>query len=86
MNYLYDYHVHTTYSTDGNSTMLQVCRSAVNSGLKEIAITDHFEPTIENENYPQFKSCNYELEIGSLREKFKGRLKIKMGVELISES
>ena len=82
MNYLYDYHVHTTYSTDGNSTMFEVCRSAVKSGLKEIAITDHFEPTIGNENYPEFKACDYKLEIEALREVFKGKLKIKMGVEL----
>ncbi|KZL90352.1 PHP domain-containing protein [Clostridium magnum] len=44
MNYLYDYHIHTTYSIDGKNTILEVCKSAVEKGLKEIAITDHFEP------------------------------------------
>ncbi len=82
MEYLFDYHVHTTYSTDGHSTMLEVCKSAVKNGLREIAITDHFEPTKGNESYPQFKANEYRLEIEELRERFKGKLKIKMGVEL----
>ncbi|WML33034.1 histidinol-phosphatase HisJ family protein [Clostridium sp. OS1-26] len=82
MNYLYDYHIHTTYSTDGNNTIFEVCKSAVEKGLKEIAITDHFEPTRGNENYSEYKPYDYILEIEKAREIFKGKLKIKIGIEL----
>lgn len=82
MNYLYDYHVHTNYSTDGHSSMMEVCTSAVKNGLKEIAITDHFEPTLGNESYPEFKPEDYKNEIEDLRSRFKGKLIVKMGVEL----
>lgn len=82
MNYLYDYHIHTTYSTDGKNTIFQVCESAVKKGLKEIAITDHFEPTNGNENYREYKPDDYRLEIEKAKEIFKGKLKVKMGIEL----
>jgi histidinol phosphate phosphatase HisJ family len=82
MNYLYDYHIHTTHSIDGKNTILEVCKSAVEKGLKEIAITDHFEPKNGDENYAVYKPYDYRLEIEKARVIFQGKLKIKMGVEL----
>lgn len=82
MNYLYDYHIHTTHSIDAKSTILEVCKSAVEKGLREIAITDHFESTQGNENYSAFKPYEYRLEIEKAREIFHGKLKIKIGIEL----
>lgn len=82
MNYLYDYHIHTTHSIDGKNTILEVCKSAVERGLKEIAITDHFEPKRGDENYEVYNPYNYRLEIEKARMIFHGKLKIKIGVEL----
>ncbi|GIM27998.1 histidinol phosphate phosphatase [Clostridium polyendosporum] len=82
MNYLYDYHIHTTYSVDGKNTLLEVCKSAVEKGLKEIAITDHFEPTSKDEKYEIYKPNNLLLEVAEANEIFRGKLKVKVGVEL----
>jgi histidinol-phosphatase (PHP family) len=38
-----DYHVHSTFSPDGEMTMEEACRQAVSLELKEIAVTDHME-------------------------------------------
>ncbi|WP_324824473.1 histidinol-phosphatase HisJ family protein [Sinanaerobacter sp. ZZT-01] len=80
--YYYDYHVHTTNSTDGKDTLMDVCQSAISKGVKEIAITDHFEPTQVNQEYVFYQPELFFKEIEEARQIFKGLLVIKYGVEL----
>jgi histidinol-phosphatase (PHP family) len=82
MNYLYDYHIHTNYSIDAKDSIFEVCESAIRKGLKEIAITDHFEPTIMDQRCQDYRPNDSWVEIIKANEIFKGKLKIKMGVEL----
>lgn len=80
--YLYDYHMHSLNSSDGRSTISEICVSAIMSGLNEIAITDHFEPSLGNENYPYYKPENYFLDILKASFIFGKEIKIKYAVEL----
>lgn len=80
--YLYDYHTHSTKSTDGHNSVVEMCKSALEMGLKEIAITDHFEPTRKNENYSFYDPKDNLLEILETRNFFEKHLKIKFGIEL----
>lgn len=80
--YLYDYHIHTNYSSDGCNTVKEICESAVKSDLKEIAVTDHFEPTSLNQDYPQYKPEIILKDIMEARNIYGGKIKIKFGVEL----
>ncbi|OGO78387.1 MAG: histidinol phosphate phosphatase [Clostridiales bacterium GWB2_37_7] len=82
MSYLVDYHMHSTYSTDGNNTINEMCQSAIINGLKEIAITDHFEPTDGDEMYLPYDQRGYWAEITKAKQQYKGKLKIKLGIEL----
>ncbi len=80
--YYYDYHVHTTNSTDGRSSLMQVCRTAISKGVKEVAITDHFEPTQGNQEYTFYQPELFFRQIEEVRHIFKGMLLIKYGIEL----
>ncbi|MDV3429282.1 MAG: histidinol-phosphatase HisJ family protein [Bacillota bacterium] len=80
--YFYDYHVHSNYSSDGSNTIKEVCESAVKSGLNEIAVTDHFEPTSMNQGYEQYTPKTILKDILEARKIYSGRIKIKHGVEL----
>ncbi|WMJ89139.1 histidinol-phosphatase HisJ family protein [Anaerocolumna sp. MB42-C2] len=81
-----DYHMHTTNSLDGKNTAEEMCLSAIEKGLVEIAITDHFEI------YPfliEGRKCSYNnqpvetlAEIRSLQKKYSHKLTIRRGVEL----
>jgi histidinol-phosphatase (PHP family) len=82
MNYLVDYHMHSIFSTDAASTINEMCQSAIKSGIKEIAITDHFEPTTEDIMYLAYDQKGYWAEITKAKQQFRGKLKIKLGVEL----
>lgn len=82
MNYLYDYHIHSNYSIDAKDSIFDICESAIRKGLKEIAITDHFEPTMMDQGCENYSPNDSWVDIIKANEIFKGKLKIKMGVEL----
>lgn len=82
MRYLYDYHMHSTNSIDGRNSVMELCESAVDKGLSEIAITDHFEPMSGNENCRQYSPERYFIEVEKARERFDGKIRVKTGVEL----
>jgi histidinol-phosphatase (PHP family) len=82
MDYLFDYHIHSSHSTDGNDTVFEICKAAIKRGLREIVVTDHFEPTINNRSYPIYKPYDYWLDVALANEYYKKELKVKIGVEL----
>ena len=49
-----DYHIHTTYSPDGQMSMETVCERAIEAGLKEIAFTDHIDMDWPDPTIPPF--------------------------------
>ncbi|MDF2890952.1 MAG: histidinol phosphate phosphatase HisJ family [Clostridia bacterium] len=82
MSYLMDYHIHSIHSTDAISSISEICQSAVNKGINEIIITDHYEPSNGDELYTIYDQKSYWAEITKAKQLFKGKLKLKMGVEL----
>jgi histidinol-phosphatase (PHP family) len=82
---LFDYHVHTTYSSDGRMTMETLCKQAIKLGLKEIAITDHIDMDWPVPGYTSFDIetlKQYLSDIEKMKKKFKGQLIIKKGIEI----
>ena len=77
-----DYHMHSTFSIDGQDTIEAMCWRALSLGLKEIAITEHAEwhplwhgSVLETDAYFE--------ELNRLRVEFAPRgLILKSGVEL----
>lgn len=82
MNHMFDYHIHSTYSLDGKSSLEELCRSAYLRGFGEIAVTDHFEPVEGDESCRFYNPDGYFQELERVRQKYRGRLNIKAGVEL----
>ena len=39
----YDYHMHSSFSTDGKSTMEEMVKKSIELGLEEICFTDHVD-------------------------------------------
>lgn len=74
--------MHSNNSTDGKDSIMKMSQTAVNKGLNEIAISDHFEPTLGNEAYPWYNAEKIFSEIREANELLHNKIKIKAAVEL----
>jgi len=70
---LFDYHIHSRY-TDGQNTIEEIIKKAIEMGLSEIAITDHV-----------WKSSkwikDYVKDIEKIRSRFKDKITAYIGLE-----
>lgn len=85
-----DYHMHSTISPDGFSTAEEMCQAAIDRGLQEIAMTEHFEIytpgftpdggfyTVFDEETLRQSQKAYE----QCKRKFDGQLVIRHGLEV----
>ncbi|MBZ4665092.1 histidinol-phosphatase HisJ family protein [Mahella sp.] len=80
---MYDYHIHSNFSTDSNMTMDQACRQSIALGLKEIAFTDHLD--IDYPNFDDQFMIDFSLyteQYNAVRVKYAPRLKVIKGIEI----
>jgi histidinol-phosphatase (PHP family) len=80
--YSMDFHHHTNHSFDSTAVMEEVCLHAIANGLDEICFTEHFSVNPLAPTYGHMNFTNYQSDIQACQEKFSGKLKIKMGIEL----
>lgn len=80
--YLTDYHLHSKYSFDGKEELDSICDMAVSRGIKEIAVTDHMD-LYAGKPYGHILDCDklYK-ELEEVRERYAGRLIVRLGAEL----
>lgn len=77
-----DCHMHSTYS-DGSKSIDALAASAVEKGLKTIAITDHMPlPFATRYAMARENLQAYRHDIARAREKYRGRLTILAGLEM----
>ncbi len=83
---LYDYHMHTIFSSDAVMDPEEGVLKAIDMGLKEIVITDHAEFNVwrpgDKIEDDVFELNEYLTKIGYLKEKYKDKLTIKIGLEV----
>lgn len=80
---MYDYHAHCSFSPDSKSTMMDMVLAAADKGLKEIAITDHYDPDYRDPTWPtnlDFK--NYHKEMEYIQAVLNDRIRLIKGVEI----
>lgn len=77
-----DYHMHSTFSIDGQDTIEALCWRALALGMTEIAVTEHAEWHSRWHGHP-LDAEGYFSEINRLRDEFAPRgLKLYSGVEM----
>ena len=79
---LYNYHTHTTYC-DGANTAEEMVQKAIELGLSELGFSGHSYTDFEKDDYCMTPESTevYKAEITALKEKYKGRIKILLGIE-----
>ncbi len=86
MKYLQNLHQHSTYC-DGKDSPREVVETAIERGFDSIGFSSH-SPTRFSENYPMRieRTKNYVDEINALKEEYKDKIAIHLGIELDKES
>ncbi len=76
---MYNYHIHSTFS-DGKNTPEEIVLTAIDEGLVSIGFSDHGFTNYDL-RYCMNNQTDYIKEINSLKEKYKGKIQIYLGVE-----
>jgi histidinol-phosphatase (PHP family) len=80
---MYDYHTHSSFSSDSDEAPEAMVQRAVALGIKEYAVTDHYDPEYCNKEYnTDLDSEAYFSEMGRLAEKYRSEIKVIKGIEL----
>jgi histidinol-phosphatase (PHP family) len=80
---MYDYHTHSAFSEDCSTPMNEMLESACKLGIREIAVTDHFDPDYADVNFPfELDFAGYHKSLQQIQEKYGNRIKIVKGIEI----
>jgi len=77
-----DYHLHSQFSKDSSALLEDYCRLALEFGIPEIAVTEHFTLYSFDKNFAGFDYANFIQEVERCRLRFKGQVAVKAGVEI----
>lgn len=80
--YYVDYHIHSHFSSDAESTMAEHCQRAISLGLAEIGFNEHADFDPEDEGTGFLNWDDYSAAINQSREHFRGRLTVRKGLEM----
>lgn len=78
----YDYHVHSLFSPDCDTPLEDILERAIELGLKEVAIVDHYNP-----NYPVLQFLNEPLSdadfetMCAVADRYADRVRLVKGIE-----
>jgi histidinol-phosphatase (PHP family) len=82
INFIIDYHVHSTFSHDGKASIEDICSFAVKKRVDEVCFTEHISATPASPCCHALNMEEYSKEIFRCTNLFEGKLVIKKGIEL----
>lgn len=75
-----DFHIHTCFSGDSEANVDNVIQSAINKGMKYMAITDHNDFEFENGTF-ELETENYFEYMSKKKIEYKADINISVGIE-----
>src|SRR3990172_240981 len=79
----HDYHLHTNFSCDGTAPMADMCQSAVDRGIPEIGVTEHYDLHPGEQCRDWFRLDEWAAEIERCRARFAAKgLAVRAGIEI----
>jgi histidinol-phosphatase (PHP family) len=77
-----DYHMHSNFSEDGDSTPESMCWRAIELGISEIGFTEHWDVGPYEINPRFFQPEPWYAELEQLRTRYGEKLTIRAGIEI----
>lgn len=80
---MFDYHVHSCFSSDCSFTMEEMTQNAIEKGIKTISFTDHIDYDYGKRKLDfGFDVDDYFKELKKMKSNYHGKLEILSGIEL----
>lgn len=76
-----DFHMHTSFSFDSETPPQQMIESAIEKGLKEICITDHYDFYYPRDDFTM-DIPQYQQTIRALAKQYENQIKVHCGIEI----
>ncbi|MGL4969485.1 MAG: histidinol-phosphatase HisJ family protein [Fusobacteriaceae bacterium] len=84
--FISDYHIHSSFSADSKENLDDIIERAVEIGLQEIAITDHYDLDSPQEQEGFILDIpRYFKKLQEAKESYKDKIDIKVGIEIGSQ-
>ncbi len=79
-----DYHVHSTHSHDGISTMEEHVQTAIKNNIEELCFTEHYDiyEGVKNSTLKTIDVENYVQNFYELQKKYQNEITLKLGIEI----
>ena len=80
---MYDYHTHSSFSDDCSTPMKEMIDAACRIGIREIAVTDHYDPDYPDLDYPfELDFPGYYKALNEAKKAYRNKIKVLKGVEI----
>jgi len=80
---MYDYHIHSNFSDDSDTPLNEMIEAAIEKGIVEIAVTDHYDPDNPDREFPmEIDFLGYHKQLAEAVEHFSDRIKVIKGIEI----
>lgn len=77
-----DYHFHTSFSADSSTPIEDQMETALCLGMKSLCVTDHHDYDVDSDLDFTVDPDRYFKEMQAVREAYRGRLDLRIGIEL----
>ena len=78
-----DSHTHSNFSFDATQSIEELCISAIDKGIKRVALTDHLDiDCVLDGLYPGYDAASAKAEADRCREKYANKLELVFGIEI----
>ena len=79
---LIDYHIHSDHSSDSNTSIIDLCKSAQKINIREIGFAEHVDFDPQDLGYGYFDYEQYTSDVDRVRERFNDFVIIRKGIEV----
>jgi len=76
-----NYHLHSTFSYDGSSSVAEVCEAALAAGLRDIGFAEHLDFDRTDHAYGFLRYEAYAAAVADAAERYAGRMNVRLGIE-----
>lgn len=78
-----DSHTHSNFSFDATQSIEELCISAIEKGIKRVALTDHLDiDCVLDGLYPEYDAAAAKAEADRCREKYADKVELIFGIEI----